>query len=179
VKILDRLPYATEHVTEAVRGEVVRVRPYQIIVHMSISPLTLPGWDPRTPHFPAILDTGNNHNFAIRRDHLVRWAGLQPDASRVLGAMRERDRRLPLHAARLWLHRNVPGERRARHDREPHLLEVAEGITVYPDDIGPRLPILGLRALTRNHLHLGIDTERQRVILRSAGWRVKLLRWLS
>jgi hypothetical protein len=132
VKILDRLPYATEHVTEAVRSESVRVRPFQIIVRISVSPLTMPGWDPRAPHFPAILDTGNNHNFAIRRDHLIRWAGLQPDVLRVLGAMRERDQRLPLHAAGLWLHRNVSGERRTRDDREPYLLEVAEGITRLP-----------------------------------------------
>lgn len=33
---------------------------------------------------------------------------------------------------------------------EPHPLKVEEGVAVYADDIGPRLPVLGLRALTQN-----------------------------
>jgi hypothetical protein len=178
VKILVRLPYATEHVTEVVRGESVRVRPFQIVVRVSITPLTLLGWDDRIPHFPAILDTGNNHNFSIRRDHLVRGAGLQSDVLRVLGAMRERDHRLPLDAATIWLHRNIPRERSVRSESEPYPLEVREGITIYPDDIGPRLPVLGLRALTLNRLYLSIDAEHRDVFLRTVGWRTRLLRWL-
>ena len=38
---------------------------------------------------------------------MIVGAGLQPDALRILGAMRERNQRLPLPAA-LWLHRNTP-----------------------------------------------------------------------
>jgi hypothetical protein len=62
VKILNRLPYFKVSTTVTVRGATVRIKPYQIIVWVSISPVDLE-WDPRTPVFPAILDTGNNHNF--------------------------------------------------------------------------------------------------------------------
>jgi len=66
----------------------------------------------------------------------------------------------------VWLHRNLPRER-ALKDQRPHPLKLEEGIAIYPDDIGPRLPILGLRALTRNQLFTAIDPERTRVDLRT------------
>ena len=50
-----------------------------------------------------------------------------------------------------------------RYSQEPVSLKLEEGIAIYPDDIGPRLPVLGLRALSRNRLHLAIDPERMRV----------------
>ena len=147
MKILDRLPYSADASFVAAPGTSVRVKPYQIVVAVSVSLWALRDWDPRMPGFPAILDTGNNHNLSISRGQLLRWAGLQPEALRIIGAMRERQKRIPLHAASVWLHRNRPRER-AVGDQEPHLLKLEEGIAIYPDDIGPRLPVLGLRALT-------------------------------
>jgi len=178
VKILDCLPYFPDATIVPLREENVRVKPYQITVQMSISLRTLLEWDPRTPSFPAILDTGNNHNFSIRKEHLVRWAGIQPQALQQIGAIRERGQPIPLHAAAVWLHGNVPGER-VPSNREPHVLNLREGIALYPDESGPRLPVLGLRALTQNKLHAVIDSERLSVTLQSPGWRTTLLRWLG
>jgi hypothetical protein len=178
VKILERLPYSGDATLVSAPGASVRVKPYQIVVAVSVSLQALREWDPRMPGFPAILDTGNNHSLSISRGHLLRWAGLQPEALRIIGAMRERQQRIPLHAASVWLHRNRPGERVLK-DQEPHPLKLQQGIAVYPDDIGPRLPVLGLRALTQNQLHLAIDPERMSVSIRTPDWSTKILGWFG
>jgi hypothetical protein len=178
VKILDRFPYSSEATFVSAPGGRVEVKPYQIVVVISVSLQALLEWDPHAPRFPAILDTGNNHNLSISRGHLVRWAGLQPEALRIIGAVRERQQRIPLHAASVWLHKNRPTER-AMSDQEPQPLNLQEGIAVYSDDFGPRLPVLGLRALTQNQLHLAIDPERMRVNLRTPDWSTKILGWFG
>jgi len=167
VKIVDRLPYADQPAASNVRGEAIRVKPFQILVQVSIGLRSLPDWDPRTPTFPAIMDTGNNHNLSIRRGQLLRWAGLNPEALTILGALRERGQRVALHAARLWLHRNKPGHSDLL-GREPCPLRVEEGIAIYPDETGPRLPILGLRTLTQNELLCLLDGRRKRVTISTA-----------
>jgi hypothetical protein len=173
VKILNRLPYSSEATFIAAPGGSVRVKPYQIVVEVSVSLQALLKWDPHTPRFPAILDTGNNHNLSISRGHLLRWAGLQAEALRVIGAIREREQRIPLHAASVWLHKNQPDERASR-EQEPHPLKLLQGIAIYPDDIGPRLPVLGLRALTQNQIHVAIDPERMHVNLRTPDWSTNI-----
>jgi hypothetical protein len=178
VKILDRLPYSAEATFVSVPGGSVRVKPYQIVVAVSVNLQALPEWDPRMPRFPAILDTGNNHNLSITSGHLLRWADLQPEALRILGAIRERQQRVSLHAASVWLHRNRPGEQTVR-DQMPHPLKLEEGIAIYPDDTGTRLPVLGLRALTRNQLHVAFDPERMRVNLRTPDWGTKIVGWVA
>ena len=175
MKILDRLPYSSDATFVSAPGGSVRVKPYQIVVAISVSLQALREWDPHTPRFPAILDTGNNHNLSISRGHLLRWAGLQAEALQIIGAIRERQQRIPLHAASVWLHRNRPGEQ-AMTDQEPVPLMLEEGIAVYPDDIGPRLPFLGLRALTQNQLHVAIDPESMRANVRTPDWGTKILR---
>jgi len=160
VKILDRLPYSHEPVTLAVRGDAVKVKPYQIVVWVSISVEGLPAWDPRTPRFPAILDTGHNHNFAIGRSQLLRWTGLDPRLLAPRGTIRDKGQRLPLHAADLWLFPNRPGFPDVRVDAEPYRLRVEDGIAIYPDASAPRLPLLGLRALTLSRLRTVIDGDR-------------------
>jgi hypothetical protein len=178
MKILDRLPYSSGAAFVSAPGESVRVKPYQIVVEVSVNLQALMEWDPHMPGFPAILDTGNNHNLSNSRRHLLRWAGLQPEALRIVGAIRERQQQIPLHAASVWLHKSRPGERASR-EQEPHPLKLQQGIAVYPDDIGPRLPVLGLRALTQNQLHVAIDPERLRVNLRTPGWSTTILGWFG
>jgi hypothetical protein len=168
VKIIDRLPYANDWVTLAVRGERVRVKPYQIVVWVSLSLEGLLEWDPRTPHFPAILDTGNNHNFSIGRGQLVRWGGLDPRLLPRRGAIREGGQRLPLHAADLWLHPNRAGTRDVRQGGVPTRIGVRQGIAIYPDETAPRLPLLGLRALTLNRLRTVVDGDRMTASIRTA-----------
>jgi len=169
MKILDRLPVLdTDHVSE-IRGEPLKTRPFQIIVQVSLS--DTPVWDPRTPIIPALLDTGNNHNFSIQGRQLIRWAGLQPQSLPVLGTMREGGRAPCLRFANVWVHRNRSG-RNDLGGREPFLLALKEGIAVYPDDGSnyPRLPLLGLRAIIKNNLRLVIDGKRKHASLSSPIW---------
>jgi len=51
------------------------------------------------------------------------------------------------------------------------VFEMREGLIVYPDNAPnpARLPILGLRALVRNHLKLIIDGKRREVTLKTPG----------
>jgi hypothetical protein len=168
VKILSRLPYATRPTELFVRGEAVPVRPYQIVVWVSVSLRDVSGWDPRTPRLPAILDTGNNHNFTIGSGQLTRWAGIHPALLPRLGAIREGGRRITLHAADIWLHRNRRGTTELQRDSVPHRLSLKLGIAVVrEEDRPPRLPLLGLRALTVNRLFTAIDGATRRVDVRT------------
>jgi hypothetical protein len=170
--ILRRWPFAKGHTTIDVRGDFVQVKPYQIVVWVSLTPADQVEWDARAPRLPAILDTGNNSNFSIRAGHLIRWAGLRPEFLGSFRAIRERGRTIPLYAADVWLHRNRPGRREVAADGPPFRLLIDEGIAIYPDggSNDPRLPLLGLRALADNGLHLTIDGKRRTVSLRTAGW---------
>jgi hypothetical protein len=51
---------------------------------------------------------------------------------------------------------------------------------VYPDgEHYPRLPLLGMRAILSNRLHLTIDGARTSVTLRTPDWRTRLHSWLG
>ena len=50
--------------------------PYQIVVMVSIAANRVIEFPSDAPRFPAVLDTGNNHNFAIRQEHFARWTVL-------------------------------------------------------------------------------------------------------
>jgi hypothetical protein len=169
MKILDRLPISGEHLLLELRGEPLRLKPYQIIIHVSISSLRT--WDARTPIIPALLDTGLNHNFSIQEPHVSRWAGVLPQAFSVLGSMREGARILSRRRAHIWIHRNQSGKRNLRGG-EPFLLSLEEGIAIYPDDGSnyPRLPLLGLRAIVKNNLRLAVGGKRRHVSLSSPTW---------
>jgi hypothetical protein len=168
MKILSRLPLSETHSHLAVPDGVAEVKPFQIAVMVSLSARNVLELDPGAPRFPAVLDTGHNHTFAIRREHLVRWG-------RTVGTERGRIRvggeRVPLLAATVWIHPNVPGTAEVA-DRPAYPLELKEGIAVYPPDVAnpARLPILGLRAIVLNNLKLIIDGKRREVTLKTAGW---------
>jgi len=66
MKILDRLPFSETRTEVWTPDQLVTVKPYQVIVTVSLAVRELIELDPGLPRFPAILDTGNNHNFAIR-----------------------------------------------------------------------------------------------------------------
>jgi hypothetical protein len=167
--LLHRLPFFKQPTTLAVHGERLLVKAYQIIVWVSICPEEEEAWNPRSARIPAILDTGHSHNFSIQRRHLVQWAGIHPESLSRSGYLRERGRNLPAHAADLWLYRNEPGQRDVFANQPPGRLGISGGIAVYPDDGSnyPRLPLLGLKALADNHLHLTISGWRRSVKLRT------------
>ena len=169
MRILDRLPISDEHFTLDVSAEPLRLKPYQIVVQVSISNLRT--WDARVPIIPALLDTGLNHNFSIQERQMMRWSGLHAEALSLFGSIREGGRTVSRRRAHVWVHRNQSGKRDLS-DRDPYLLVLDEGITIYPDDGSnyPRLPLLGMRAIVKNNLKLLIDGKRKHVSLSSPAW---------
>jgi hypothetical protein len=169
MKILDRLPIDEEPVPLNLPGVPIRLKPFQIGMHVSI--LDEPEWNSLAPIIPALLDTGNNHNFSIQEHHLTRWAGIHPDALRFLGVIRDREYSPSLRFAKIWIHRNRAGTRDLSKV-EPFLLRLDAGIAVYPSDKSnyPRLPLLGLRAILDNDLKLVLDGKRNHVSLKSSFW---------
>jgi hypothetical protein len=166
VKIIGSLPIYDRYSEAWTPDGVASVKPFQIVVTVSLSIGDF--LEPGARRFPAILDTGLNHNFAIRREHLDRWTTLSLPMLRQV-TIQNRD--IPLAAAHVWLHRNRPGTSSIA-DLEPIRLRTPEGIAVFPANVSnpARLPILGLRALVRNHLKLIIDGNRRQVTLKTAGW---------
>jgi hypothetical protein len=178
MKILDRLPIPNSDALAFVRNESVRIKKSEIIVWVGLTSIETPRRNPPATRFPAILDTGHTHNLAIQTSHLKRWAGIDPNTLRQIGNIRHGDVRLPLHVANVWLHRNESGKSTVLE--EPHCLTLSRGIAVYPDSANyPRLPLLGLRALLSNELHLIVDGQHASVTLRTPDWRTRLLECLA
>ena len=82
------------------------VKPYQIIVLVSITAKKLRELPHDAPRIPAVLDTGHNHNFAIRRGQLERWVPLTLPRT---GQIEVGGSIVPLLAANLWIHPNREG----------------------------------------------------------------------
>ncbi|HEV3261574.1 MAG TPA: hypothetical protein VG013_32285 [Gemmataceae bacterium] len=177
--ILRRLPFFEQHSEVSVALERLAVKPYQIVVWVSVSAWKVVELPRDAPRMPAIFDTGHNHNLSIQRRHLIEWARLQPASLPQLGAITVDDEHLPLHAANVWLHSNRPGQRDQFSDQPPHCLELRQGIAIYPRGIDfPPLPLLGLRALVRNNLQCFLDGRHREVSLHSQNWLSRLLRRL-
>jgi hypothetical protein len=114
-----------------------------------------------TPRLPALLDIGHNHNFSLHEEHLrrsgiapsdVRWAApplIVRDAAGI-------ERTVPRLLVDAWLHSNL-----RRYERRPYPLRLgAVGAACYPAAApvrGPRLPLLGLRALCVGQVKLEME----------------------
>jgi hypothetical protein len=173
--ILRKLPYLETRSTVAIRNREEPIKPHQIVLWVSLAEIEQREFSRDTPRFPAILDTGFSHNFAIREDHLIRFAGIRPAYLRKIGDIRVNNTAASLHQADVWLHRNQPGKRDAVSNTPPFCLELGHGVIVYPAGApdAPRLPVLGLRSMKWAGLHLAIDCERCQVGLRTP-WRLWL-----
>lgn len=167
--LLDHAPIP-EHPTEVtVRGERVRARSDQIVLWVSLTNIQVTTLSPSATPFPVVLDTGHTHSFSIQARHLVNWAGLQPDSLQVKGAVRDRGQRLNLHAAKVWVHPTERGSWERLANAPAYPLTATRGIAVYPPGSDfPRLPILGLRAITDNKLVLVVDGRKRQATLRTA-----------
>jgi hypothetical protein len=77
-KILDRLPILSRATEERFGDRHIRVKQDQILVWVSIHLLGVSQPERNIPKVPALLDTGNNFDFAIQHRHLREWAGLDP-----------------------------------------------------------------------------------------------------
>ena len=151
-------------------GRRISIKSDQIMVWIGITEAQQTEFDLRRPWFPAILDIGHSHNFSIRHEHLIRWAGLDPRWLDRGKEVRINKEVVPLYQADVWLHPNVSGKRDRAAGGEPFRLALDTGIAVYPPTMSsaPRLPLLGLRALRLARLHLTIDCDRCSVTLRTA-----------
>jgi hypothetical protein len=167
--ILRSLPYFDASTVVVVRNQQVSIKAHQIVVWVSLTESEQREVTTGTPCFPAILDTGFSHNFGIREEHLIRWAGTQPGYLRKIGEIRVNNVTASLHDADVWLHRKQPGKRDGSGKDSPFSMELSQGIVVYPARAlnAPRLPVVGLRALKWARLHLSIDGEHRRVWLRT------------
>lgn len=169
-KILRKVPFFDRTTTLTVQGQSVRVYPLQIIVWISISEKGLLSHAPDTLKFPAVLDTGCNHNLVIQDEHLMRWAGIHSQylprrrGTRVYGEV------VPQLAANVWLHPNVSRSRDELTNSGAFPLHLFPGIAVIPKHMGlrPRLPLLGMRALRAGKVQLRIDYRRCLATLRSS-----------
>jgi hypothetical protein len=112
------------------------VRPYQIVVPVSV--IAAKG----SPEFPAILDPGHTHNFAMSAEHFRDWVRLK---LRRTGTLKINQQEVALYEADVRF--------------EGRRLSCPEGIAVYPPGHprAPRLPVLGLRVLVRNRVRVLID----------------------
>jgi len=97
--ILRQLPFLDPVSFVEVSGESVAIRGYQVIVWVSLSISEVLDGD--ASRFPAVLDTGHNHNFSIRERQLVRWAGLGVDRLPRLGEVLVNQQEVPLLAVSL------------------------------------------------------------------------------
>ena len=161
------MPFTDEAAEIVVRGERVGARANQIIIWVSLTLRSIEEPYPSAIPFPAIVDTGHSHSFAIQQRHLLQWGGLRPEELRLIGAARHRGQRLDLRAANIWAHPNQRGERERLIPRRPHWIEPKSGIAIYPDGDFPRLPILGLKAIADNELILKVDGGRRVATLRT------------
>ncbi len=157
------------HSTVRLPDGPVTIRPFQIIVWVSLHPMGRPILPENAARFPAILDLGHSHNFSITEFQLSRWAGLSPNSLQVLGSVKITANRLPLLGANIWIHSNRSGERDQFSDQPPFCIPLDSGIALYPHETphAPRLPLLGLRGLRRANLQLHVDCQHCSVSLRT------------
>ncbi len=167
--LLRQSPSYDAFTTVEVQGHRYRVFPFQILVWVSLGPKGLRDLDPRTPRFPAVLDTAFSESFLIHEQQLRSWAGLRPEHLRSRHQVfRAHGRQVPVHAANLWLHPNQRGERDLLASAAPFLLELHRGIGICGDsDFYPRLPLLGARALRPTGLQVLLDYHKGRASVRT------------
>jgi hypothetical protein len=69
--VIRRLPFVDKDRERLLRGSSCSLRKDQIIVWLSVLQTGV-SFDRNSPvpSFPAILDTGHNHNFLIQKQHL-------------------------------------------------------------------------------------------------------------
>jgi hypothetical protein len=172
--VVRNLPWFEHSTSVSVDGRSIVVKPEQIVLWISVAEWGVSAPQANAPRFPAILDTGCNHNLVLQERHLVEWAGIRVAYLQPLGAVRVSGRRATRLAAHVWVHRNRNGTRDELLPSTPFLLEMPVGIAVVPESTTaapfPRLPLLGLRAFRVAGLQMHIDCWRCRVGIRTRRW---------
>jgi hypothetical protein len=181
MKILDRLPISDERTAVRFGDRHVTVLPDQIQVWVSIHLAGVSQPEANLPRIPALIDTGNNFECSLQHRHVRDWAGIDPGSLRLLGTIGIDGKPVDRREAVVWLYRNLPGTRDMALDMPPFRLRMERGIAVFGREAeppGPRLPLLGLPALTNNDLDGWLDPERRTVTVQTRTWRRRLMRLL-
>lgn len=175
---IDNCPFFETKQKVKVGETEVEVLPLQPVVWVSVTRAGLSELPPDTPQLLAVLDTGNNHNLAIKEEHLIDWATLfVGDLPKLAVQARVRSVRgeelIPLFEADVWLH---PFPKST--GLQPLNLEVDGGIVCYrkararksrPLSPGPRLPLLGGLALRSRGLRVLLDYGKLRLKIEGPG----------
>jgi hypothetical protein len=168
--VIRKLPFSRAQ-TVSVPGGSVDVLPYQIAVWVSVAPKYDRALRADMPRFPAVLDTGFGGSFLLREHHLIRWAGLRREHLREVDSMRVYGVNIPVHAANVWVHPNVPGTREPAANAEPFCIRLDPGVGVCPPGLDrPRLPLLGMRGLFFGDLQIGFNWNRSHATVRTTAW---------
>jgi hypothetical protein len=154
-----------------VRGTPVDFHAQQIVVGVSIAIDSVLTFDDDLPILPAILDTGLNQSFSIHQYHLEESAGIPKQTlAHFISDQKYLTHEYDICSASLWLHR-MPFERNNNGSPTPPPLflgksnhtivykykkhQLAKHIT--DNAVFPRLPCLGMKALTENHLRFFVE----------------------
>lgn len=179
MKILNCLPIKDDRTSLRFGERFVTTHPNQILVWVSVHLAGILEPEGNIPRFPALLDTGNNIGFAVQDRHLREWAGIDPRSLEPNEEVEINGQVVGRREAVVRLYPNVPGRLEAATGQPPFLLEMGQGIAVYPPDAdpsGPRLPLLGLPALLQNDLDCWLDPDRRHVTVQPRSWRRPLMR---
>jgi hypothetical protein len=177
--ILRALPYFEMETSVVFDSTRLTIYAHQIILWVGIAKVGEVTPPADLKFFPAILDTGHNHNFAISPHQLRHWSGI---AWQTLPLERGEEKKyqnvpVPHRRANIWVRPNQPGSRDSPDPAlPPVLMELDKGIAIYGDKeqvgvkattnlVGPRLPLVGLRAITVNRTKLEVDSVKLSVWL--------------
>jgi hypothetical protein len=164
MKILNRLPFSQqERVVPLPNGNYQTIQPLLVVVWVSLK-IREQQYGP----IPAFLDSGHNHNFSISRDQFRSWLGIEPESLEPSGRVRLRGAEETLRKADILLHRNQPGTELLIADNPLSLgTDQDRGIAIH-EKTPWKLPLLGMRPIVRNNLHLTINGRHGHVTLRTA-----------
>ena len=157
--IIRRCPFYDQRTTVATAAGELTVLPYQLIVWVGIRV-----GEVESNAIPTVIDTGHSHNFSVAEHQLREWGQFDPTGLATLGYAIVNGVKVPLKDAELLLFSNQPGTRDALLGA--HRLSISQGIAVYPDTGGPRLPLLGVRAMASSGLRVTIDGRRRTFSIR-------------
>lgn len=160
--IIDSLPLVGPRTVTLRGGQSLQLLEGQIVLWISITPLSVIVPPAAAPRFPAILDTGFNYTLAISEVQLREWAGVDLSQLRPYGGPPEsfpmmKGRRQGPREAAVWLYSNVRGERDALLPATPLWVYPQPGILVLPPDESPRIPLIGTRLIEQNSLQVVFD----------------------
>jgi hypothetical protein len=140
----------------------VKLKPFQAVISVSLSHQHVEQLPPGAPRFPALVDTGNNHNLTIGPDHLLA-SGLNAPLLWGSQPLRLRDasgKEVEVHRllVDVWIHSNRP-----ELADQPYRVRLGvRGATCFPAAgplTGPPLPLLGLSFFCTGSIALDLHCQ--------------------